>query len=282
MTPLGLHRRAVKVLHAGRLLEAESLFRDALQRVDAFLSDPAAVVAMRERARRIPGWEAEANAGQVAGELLGKFGEWIMEWHFELYYDALSAQHLPAAQLHWQLLRVADQLPTLREGTQLALRRDTVCQRLNVRNAENDQLDRPERLRACKHADLILLVDPDNLTARRIAVAGYRSQAKEIIDAGAKSTRSAQRVRRLVIRPRERRQLRTAARQLNRHLLAGRSRGLDETSVADGFASLGYCHYVLGDADKALKAARRARRLKPDNPEVSRLIRAVRGMPRAR
>jgi hypothetical protein len=175
--------------------------------------------------------------------------------------------------LHWRILQTADLLPALHASVQLGLRRDMVCQRLKV--AAEDDAD--ERRRARKYVELILRVDPGNLTARQLAVEAHVRCANEILRLEKKR---GQRTVYGPTRPRERRQLRLTTRQLNHHLIAGRRQKLDAALLGDGYATLGGCHVQQGNADKAMKALRRARRLKGGDREITRLLRTIRGMPR--
>jgi hypothetical protein len=278
MKPLVLHRQAADALQDGRVLDAAPLFREALKAASAFVDDPAAFAAVRERAALIPGWSGHADS--LAREFVGKLVDWITEWHFELYYEALIALRLSVARFHWQVLQAADALPSLRAAAQIAVRRDMVCQRLQVNDDAIHQADPAVQARARRNADLILRVDSLNPSARRLAVTGYAQYAHAIVNPEPK--RPGRRVQYGLARPRQRRELRLAVRILNRHLVAGRSGGLDQAVVGDGFATLGRCHLLLGDADKAVKMIRRARRLKPGDHELDKLLKAIRGMPRGR
>jgi hypothetical protein len=278
VTPFALHRQAVATLVTAGPTEAGRMFRESLAALDGFLADPVAVAQVSARATLIPGWSDNAEA--LAREFVGKIGGWIAEWHFESFYEALVARRLPVARLHWQALQWGDTYPTLRAGVLLSVRRDMVCERLHLNTVELDA--RPTAPpAACRHADLVLSVDPANATARGLAVSGYSKYAHHIVDSG-RHARTGERAPQGLTRPRERRQLRLATRMLNRHLTAGRSGTLDEEVVVQGFTALSDFYAVLGDADKALKMIRRARRLKPADRELARRLRAIRALPKAR
>jgi tetratricopeptide (TPR) repeat protein len=285
MNPFLAHRLAFERFGTGNLRAAAELFAQALRGFDALLGDPQQRSRALERAGMIPGQKARADV--VAEQFFNALPEWLREFHFSGFCEALNNHKAEIASMHWQMLVVAAALPALSPAINLELLRDQACQRFQVtpallRQSVDDRTD------ALNRAERILSADGENRAARSLAIRGYADEIQSALEQLAPSRLRGNQAIALDLltagkRQRLRVRLRKAVRRLRRHLRRGR--GKSEADTEDMiFSYQRLCHYFIGigEMETALRLARSAQRLRPEDHELRLWARKMRQLRRRR
>ncbi len=282
MNAFRTHRSAFEHVGGGRTSAAGIGFAKALREFDAMLGTASARKSVAERATLIPACRDRGE--ELAGQLFDVLPHWLCEAHFERFCEALYRLQTEPARIHWQALVEAAHLPRMTAAVDLGILREQMCQRFQItHDVVTGGSD--ARAEALRRAERILSVDSENDAIRRFAVEGYAEQVraalKLILPAGGDTGLPPER---FAAGKRQRLQAaaRRAVRRLRIHLSRGpKSSGADVALMVEGYRLLCSYHAATGDAEAAIRLARRARRLRPGDAQLARWARRLRRLRRS-
>jgi hypothetical protein len=268
MNPFTLHREAFASLGSRDTARAEAGFNAAMQAFARWLEDPASLRVLEVRARMIPGQAARARG--LAESLIDVLPEWLRDFHFEAFYQALTTYDVPVARMHWGLLDSASRLDRFRLAFDLATMRQQVCHRQQLTSDIEATSARPRR-DLLRRGERVLRVDPANAPVLTIIAQAYGALLNEAFDAASRwqrrrniggqaprSPAAARRSRSAVL------QAPGAARRLRRHLLRpGAADTLGRDVFLDAHEKLFRYYLSTSQIDDARRILRRVRRLSP-------------------